>query len=186
MFPQNSFQYFIIFILLTASLDVVSSANSDCVKFGQQFDVPLRSTNVRRECTLPDGRPVCCAAVLSNSTYQEDKSLSSRGIGYSYVNSQALSAERTGSRTGRLRGEAKSRCEVTKVYEPSPQELRDYDKSVELEKYTDQQKKLEELMKYVVSEQTIANSTKWLARVKIHMQSERAPEVCNRIASSRI
>ena len=54
------------------------------MKWGGQFEVPLRSNNVRYDCTLPDGRPVCCAAVLSNSTYTEDALKLSRGVGYSY------------------------------------------------------------------------------------------------------
>jgi putative hemolysin len=162
--------YFILGFLYEILSIKRASAETDpkkCIKWGGQFDVPLRSQNVRKDCALPDGRAVCCAAVFSNISNTEDEK-SSRGIGYGYE------APRSNSILVKEVGK-KIRCDVTKVYISSPQEERDLHKSAELEKIIDQQQRLDSLLKYVTSDEMMANSTKWLARVKIHMNSEVIP-----------
>ena len=154
------------FHLATGLLIALSSAaknDKDCVKWGDQFQVPLRSKNVKLDCKLPDGRRVCCAAVIGDSTMAaKDSSKLSRGVGYEMVMPLTPDQESRG----------KSKCEVKKVYISSPQEKRDLLMSSQLQKIVSQDERLEALMKYVTSDEMMANSTKWLSRVTEHMQSE--------------
>jgi hypothetical protein len=160
-------------ILKLAALSVLSTVKcakeKDCVKFGAQFVIPLQSKNIRNDCTLPDGRPVCCAAVLSNSTYVDDHTISSRGVGYTH---HPVRMPRTSS----VKSKVKSSCLVTKTYISSPQEERDLFISLQLEKIADPEIRLEELMKYITSDEMLSNSTKWLERVSVHMRSEVVPQ----------
>ena len=157
-------------IIKFAAITVLSTVNcaKDCVKFGEQFDIPLRSKNVRKDCALPDGRPVCCAAVFSNSTNTDDPSISSRGVGYTYQPARSPRISGTKNR-------GKASCSVTKTYISSPQEERDFSMSLQLDKIVDPGIRLEALMKYVTSEEMMTNSTKWLGRISEHMKSEAIP-----------
>jgi hypothetical protein len=160
----------------------------DCVKWGGQFDVPLRSKNVRRGCTLPDGRAVCCAAVSLNTTgnigtrdagsgADAHRQYLSRGVGYNYIPPENPAIEATGKKYNK---DEMMRCEITKRYESSPQELREFEMSVHLQQITDKDKRLDALMKHVTSEDMLRNATLWLQRVTVHMDSENIPEViCN-------
>ena len=152
-----------IFLLLHA-LGLSNSAGEklDCIKWGSKFDVPLRSKNVRKDCSLPDGRPMCCAAVLSNSSYVEDGGKLSRGIGYSYQPSSISDP--------RILNE-KITCNVQKSYTSSAQEERDLLMSIQLEEISDPDERLDSLLKHVTSDEMMMNSTKWLTRISMHMQS---------------
>ena len=152
-------------ILLLHALGLSGSADEkiDCIKWGSKFDVPLRSKNVRRDCSLPDGRSICCAAVFSNSSYTEDGSKPSRGIGYSYQPSPIRDPEKL--------KEKMITCNTQKIYISSPQEKRDLFMSIELEKISDPDKRLSSLLKHVTSDEMMMNSTKWLKRISAHMQS---------------
>eukprot|EP00596_Hydrurales_sp_CCMP1899_P006798 CAMPEP_0119037586 /NCGR_PEP_ID=MMETSP1177-20130426/6029_1 /TAXON_ID=2985 /ORGANISM="Ochromonas sp, Strain CCMP1899" /LENGTH=394 /DNA_ID=CAMNT_0006999067 /DNA_START=137 /DNA_END=1318 /DNA_ORIENTATION=+ len=144
-----------------------AAANKDCVKWGGQFDVPLSSKNVRKDCNLPDGRKVCCAATITNSSSSfTDKS--SRGVGYSYEPPKRPVTVADRSR--------KVKCDVKKVYISSPQEERDLYKSSQLQQIKDSEQRLDALMKYVTSDEMMRNSTIWLARVSVHMNSAVIPE----------
>jgi len=151
---------------------VVSAAASDkkdCVKWGGQFDVPLRSKNVRRDCQLPDGRPVCCAATTTTAagdagSTDAGNEPSTRGVGYSY--------DPPGKREPLARG---TTCTVSRDYVSSPQELRELRKSHELQAIADPEQRLAALMQYVTSPEMMANATRWLARVALHMRSEASP-----------
>ena len=159
-----------ILLLTKSSLSSTAKDNKDCIKWGGQFEVPLRSKNVRKDCLLPDGRPVCCAAVLANSSHPDDSIKSSRGIGYSYTAAKLQTTAVLDTNTERSR--AKVRCDVSKIYISSPQEERDLTMSLQLEKITNPEHRLDALLKYVVSDEMVNNSTKWLTRVAAHMQSE--------------
>ena len=165
-----TYKFGIYSFLKLAAISVLSTVKcaKDCIKFGAQFDIPLQSKNVRYDCTLPDGRPVCCAAVLSNSTYKDDHTVSSRGVGYTH---HPVRAPKTSSG----KSKTKSSCSVTKTYISSPQEERDLFMSLQLNKITDPENRLEALMKYITSEEMLTNSTKWLERVSEHMRSEVVP-----------
>lgn len=134
----------------------------DCVKWGGQFDVPLRSKNVRRDCQLPDGRPVCCAATTNAD--QGDSEPSTRGVGYSY--------DPPGKREPVARG---TTCTLHREYISSPQELRELHKAHELQAIADQEQRLAALMQFVTSPEMMVNATRWLARVALHMKSEASP-----------
>jgi hypothetical protein len=158
------------FAAISVLYTVECAKDKDCVKFGAQFDIPLQSKNIRNDCTLPDGRPVCCAAVLSNSTYIDDHTISSRGVGYTHHSVQMM------TRTSSLKGKVKSSCSITKTYISSPQEERDLHISLQLDKIADTEMRLESLMKYITSDEMLSNSTKWLERVSVHMRSEVIPQ----------
>ena len=101
------------FHLATGLLIALSSAaknDKDCVKWGDQFQVPLRSKNVKLDCKLPDGRRVCCAAVIGDSTMTaKDSSKLSRGVGYEMVMPLTTDQESDRSR-GKSKCEVKARC----------------------------------------------------------------------------
>lgn len=153
-----------ILLALSSLLLAADVSGQNAVKWGNQFNVPIISANVRKDCILPDGRPVCCAAVLSNSTYVEDISKPSRGVGYSFQQTFAVSSTASVS--------AVTACEITRTYFSSPQEERDLHKSLQLELIADETERLDHLLKYVTSDEMMMNSTMWLDRVRAHMQSE--------------
>ena len=146
---------------LSVLLLAADVSGQNAVRWGNQFDVPIISANVRKDCILPDRRPVCCAAVLSNSTYVEDISKPSRGVGYSF--------EQT-SLTDSI--SAATACEITRTYFSSPQEERDLHVSLQLELISDETERLDLLLKHVTSDEMMMNSTLWLGRVRAHMQSQ--------------
>lgn len=154
--------YRILFLLNALGLSNSAGEKVDCIKWGSKFDVPLRSKNVRKDCSLPDGRPICCAAVFSNSSYVEDGSKPSRGIGYSYQPSSISDL--------RILNE-KISCSVQRTYISSAQEERDLLMSVQLEEMSDPDERLDSLLKHVTSDEMMMNSTKWLTRISMHMQS---------------
>lgn len=143
----HSFSTSVLSNLLTAS--TVGSQN--VVRWGNQFDVPIISVNVRKDCILPDKRPVCCAAVLSNSTYSEEVSKPSRGVGYSFQQTAESSSAATAVST--------AACEITREYFSSPQEERDLHKSTQLEETLDEALRLDQLLRYLTSDEMMMNST---------------------------
>lgn len=139
-------------------------AAEKCVKWGGQFDVPLDTKNIVFDCYKPDGRKVCCAAV--NQTFEL-----TRGVGTDYE--RFLHITDRESVVKRVKG----KCEVTKKYIPSQYELRDFQYAKDLESISDAEAKFDKLLTYVTSDEMIANSTRWLNRIKIHMKSEITPAV---------
>lgn len=139
----------------------VVSAQKNCVKWGNTFDVSLESGNVIRNCELPDKRKICCAAV--------DNTTVTRGVGASYI-----PLDRAGD-AGSSSSKGRSTCTVQKKYVSSPQELRELAEADRIERIPGDkdlyviEDRFHALMKYVTSEGYIRNSTMWLERVKVHM-----------------
>jgi hypothetical protein len=142
-------------------------AISDCVKWGNTFDVPLVSKNVMRDCKLPDGRAVCCAAVDPPS-YE----MFYKPVGYNY-NPFARKSRKDDNQEGI------DNCHIKKVYISSPQELRDIAIadliSLISSDHTDPQR-FSSLMRYVLSEEVQRNATKMLDRIKYHMSVDAVSE----------
>lgn len=151
--------------LILALLSRPSAAgDAPCVKWGNTFDVSLESANVIRNCKLPDGRQICCAAV-SNTT-------ATRGVGANYVPPAPVSNDN-----------GKGYCTVTKVYVSSPQELRELVEADRIDSIPGDKSsymieaRSHALLKYVTSDEYIRNSTTWLERVRVRMSSpENLPE----------
>lgn len=145
-------------LLLFFSSCYFASADTPCVKWGNTFDVSIESSNVIRNCNLPDGRKICCAAVSNTTT--------TRGVGASYVPPKPSSSDK-----------GKSVCTVTKVYVSSPQELRELAAADRIDSIPGDKSlymieaRSHALLKYVTSDEYIRNSTIWLERVKIRMSS---------------
>ena len=102
----------------------VEAADPKCVKWGNTFDVSLVSGNIKRDCKLADGRPMCCAALLNATGYTAD----SRGVGLSFLPPDVWGA---GKRAGR--SILRLKCVTAKTYIASPLELKDYKMSEEIE-----------------------------------------------------
>lgn len=129
-----------------------------CQKWGNQFDVLLQYSNIERDCKVPGHErdiPVCCAAVNTvNST---------RGVGLDFI------PDTKTKRRGKY-------CVVTKEYFSSPLELYDLALAHKLRASSEVlEERLHSFMTHVTSPETIDNSTKWLKRIKIHMESEETP-----------
>ena len=154
----------LVIIAVILSATCVANAQTPCVKWGNTFDVSLESSNVIRDCELPDKRKICCAAV--------DESIVTRGVGASYVpNENAGNLVPTSSK-------GKTSCTVQKKYVSSPQELRELAEADRIERIPGDKNaymiedRYHALMRYVTSDEYIRNSTIWLERVKHHMSSE--------------
>jgi hypothetical protein len=145
-------------------------APTKCIKWGNTFDVSLSSKNVERPCRLADGRSICCTALEDHDHFKDDYFLKPVGNNFSPAKKLNYNVKYHDS------------CTVTKKYISSPQELRDYEKSKEISKissdHTDPAR-IKALMEYVISKETITNSSLWLDRVKYHMNSKESNIVGN-------
>jgi len=136
--------------------------SSDCVKWGRQFDVSLTSENVHRGCNLPDGSKICCAAV-NNSLIE------SRGVGADTHNLRGskghafTSFVEHGHRTKHGK-EIPHRCEITKVYIPSPYENLNLQYAQYLQNITEYQPRWDNLTDILISDKMIQDSNNWLSR----------------------
>ena len=143
----------------------LAAAPQKCVKWGNTFDVSLTSKNVERNCKLPDGRSICCTATEDKDNIKDDAFL--KPVGSNYYPSKKMN----------YNVKYRESCTVTKKYIPSNQELRDLEKSKEISKissdHTDQAR-IKALVEYVISPETIKNSTLWLDRVKYYMNTKEA------------
>jgi hypothetical protein len=138
-----------------------------CVKWGNTFDVSLESKNVHRNC-FREGKPICCAAVANVTTLESE----TRGVGFSFVPTSLSFPKHARSK------ESKVSCVVSKVYISSPLEMRDLEMAKTIDnKYKSDEldNRLNALLSYVTSPETVTNSTRWLERVRLHMSSEEAP-----------
>ena len=145
------------FLVVPAAL----AANKQIV-WGHTSAALIKSENVLFDCIKPDGNKVCCAAVNQSHAW-------SRGIGIDYER-YTHSVER--KNTPR---HAFGKCEVTKEYIPSPYELRDLQYAKDLQSISDINIRRDKLLTYVTTDEMIDNSTRWMNRVKIHMESEVTP-----------
>jgi hypothetical protein len=160
--------------------------SQECVKWGNQFAVPLDGNNLRLDCKSPAGRPVCCVAMA-----EDEKQF--RGVGYGI--------EDLKDGINSIENKVKEVCTITKEYFSSPQELREFqvakriskmgatelqafkdggekeevDSGTRLPLHVHEQRKLA-LLNYVTSPESVANATKWLNRVSLHMASDSVPE----------
>jgi hypothetical protein len=147
-----------LFIVIIFFSFIALSRSDKCVKWGNVFDVPLEGNNIPLACTLPTGKPVCCEATDDISTFGS----TSRGVGNLYANLIEDGAKSASSNP--------ESCVIAKSYHSSPQEVRDFEFSVKLQKIQDFQERFTRLMDYVTSDEVVANSTRWLSRVTYHMQ----------------
>lgn len=183
---MNSPPYSLIFILIGIwfcfgedggpSLDLEGdharalAAKDNCVKWGNTFDVPIVSKNVARTCKLPDGRNICCSAnePANNGDWY------SKPIGSNY--SPAQRRKRDDEVVAK---DSAALCTIKKVYESSPQELRDLSMADRISLISDDhtnEKRFKVLTDYVLHPETLQNSTKWLERVAAHMAVDAMPE----------
>jgi hypothetical protein len=135
-----------------------------CVHWGNTFDVPLNSKNLLRPCSLPDGRPICCAAL--NNFAKNDSFAKPIGRNFHPPASTADIDEAP------IRRE---KCVIHKVYVSSPQELRDLEKAKQISTLSADHtapERLQSLVDYVFSEEMVRNATRWLDRVHDHMTAE--------------
>lgn len=143
----------------------------ETVLFGDKFG-GLESRNVLMDCISPvTGTPVCCETVIGPNT---TAALPVIGITYGMT------------QTKRKR---KLSCTLVKRYESSPQELREFFFASQLASISPSYSSIKNsygfppedferlllLKRYLQNRETIANATRWLSRVKIHMQSQIAP-----------
>jgi len=112
------------------------------VRFGDTFPNPLESKNVHLDCTF-NGLPICCGLVEESSPYNAHRSalVSTEGVG----------------------------CYVTKVYEPSPYEVKHVRKAHELASIADEKGRRDELLTFMFAD--IPDSNVWLERVRDRMLS---------------
>lgn len=130
-------------------------STSDCVHWGNKFDVPLDSNNVALNCLSPSGKPVCCEAIDETSQY----GINSRGVGNEFASVSNSIMEIADS------------CDITKEYFSSPQEIRDLDYSLRLQTIQDFDERFVKLLDYITSTEVVANSTAWLSRISYHMSN---------------
>lgn len=145
---------------------LAASNQKPCVKWGNTFDVSLSSKNLIRNCALPDGRPICCSALLNYSKADPF----AKPVGFNY---HPIASKKDYS--GFIGEKKDDRCSLHKEYISSAQELRDLAYSKIISKISDDHtdsKRLDALMKYVLSAETLRNASRWLDRVKVHMQDE--------------
>jgi hypothetical protein len=149
---------------------LATSSTVKCVKWGNTFDVSLSSKNVQRNCQLPSGKPICCAALEERDPLKEDSF--SKGVGNNYSPKRLPSTLSSST----VKGGKENTCMIEKKYISSPQELRDLAKAKEISllssDHTDE-RRVNALVDYVISEEIIKNSTLWLERVKVHMTDDR-------------
>jgi len=159
--------------------------STDSVKWGSQFAVPLDGSNVELGCTSPGGKPVCCVATSEGAQV--------RGVGYGM--------EDDANFTGIAANTAAGTCTTEKKYFSSAHEMREITVAerigkigaAELAAYNDNGQKdevdsgtrlplhvhtsrLNALLGYVTSPESVSNATTWLGRVKEHMKSELVPD----------
>lgn len=141
---------------------------------------------MQRDCKLPDGRPVCCAAVYNNvsTTITTDinpyYSLYNKGIGVNFGPSGKVVKNKV-VRNHDIPNTTiikTNKCTIYKEYISSPLELQELEIAKQIEQIPGDlntqymiQERYEALLNYVTSVQFIKNSTIWLNRVKLHMQS---------------
>lgn len=143
------------------------AVNSDCIRWGNMFDVPLEGKNVELNCKKSDGKNICCAGV--NSTHPTSNPMISRGVGVDY------DKELTFASREKVQKVTEMSCEILKTYHSSPQELRDLQKAIEIETLSTFEEKHHALLSYVTSDEVVRNSSEWLERVRQHMSSSESP-----------
>ena len=152
----------LLFLVMTLCGFIATTySQAPCAKWGNTFDVSLESSNIIRNCKLPDGRQICCAAVSNNTV--------TRGVGESYQPPSRPNFENA--------GKLRSTCTVKKVYFSSPQELRELAEADRIDSIPGDKSlymieaRSHALLKYVTTDDYIRNSTIWLNRVKHHMSN---------------
>jgi len=162
----KAFSYLSIVLILIFIIVVPTgtmAANRQIV-WGHTSAALIKSENVLFDCIKPDGNKVCCAALNQSHTW-------TRGIGIDYEKS-IHNGDRKNSV---LRHTSSGKCEMTKEYIPSPYELRDLQYAKDLQTISDISIRMDKLLTYVSMDEMIENSTRWMNRVKIHMESEIIP-----------
>eukprot|EP01041_Mallomonas_annulata_P009725 gene9725-20222_t len=141
----------------TSSSDNKSPSTNDEAKWGMSFD-GVKSKNIKLDCKYQK-MPICCEALTEkqNSSLND---LSDRDIHIT---------------------KHKGRCTTTRLYVPSPYEIRHSRKAEELSNITNNQLRKTYLMDFMSSFDEVISSLKWMERVKFHMNSN---NVYNKESSS--
>lgn len=148
------------------------------------YVVSLETHHLQRDCKLPDGRSICCAAVYNNisiADYSNTPVLHSntqvynKGIGHNFKPSRKFFKNNQNYDFNSMKSH---KCVIYKEYISSPLELYELEVAKEIERIPGDlntqymiPERYEYLMNYVTSDDFIKNSTLWLNRVKLHMQS---------------
>ncbi len=156
-----------------SSRGLAAQSERPCARWGNTFDVPLNSKNLLRPCKLPDGRAVCCSALMNytkSDSFSKPVGWNFHPSNYGAMHERREIIEESNSRVGK-----NEKCTLEKQYISSPQELRDFAKAMQISAlsvdYKDP-KRFEALINYVFSDEVVTNSTKWLIRVHEHMTSD--------------
>lgn len=160
--------------------------SENCVKWGSTFHL-IQSKNVLKECKLPSGRPICCAAVV-NHTFAEGPdagffgvSMGEKGVGLSYH--PPLTGPTSPTKHAPHSNKAlRTVCHIHKRYVSSPWELEqlavagrvDRTPNVQPSSKSDSARR-RALFDYIQSEQYVSNATRWLRRITAHMRGPEAP-----------
>lgn len=142
---------------------------SGCVRWRRGAE-GVRSQLLRRECELPGGRAVCCAAVSNTSTSTphphslphsfahsstppDDRSMQwcSRGVGLESCDMPAAWNSRAAPAS-----EESWQCTVTREYLPSRYELSHFRKAEELANIADSSERLEALIQFIASPEEVS------------------------------
>ena len=123
-------------LFLYVALIVGESAKTNCVRWKTNID-GVKSDLLQRGCNLPDGRPVCCAAVedLPSSSIMEG----GRGVGIE----------------GTLRWDKPMQCTTKKEYHPSRYEQMHFRVASSLSTIPTAEKRLEKLLQFLSSPEEV-------------------------------
>jgi len=158
---------------IEVKLDAEVQKNAAGVKFGKTFD-GLTASTVLFGCRTPNTNlPICCEAV-SNGTNEN-----SRGVGLQ-LDGYGFGVGGGGGGGGGGQQQQQAKCTIEKQYISSPQELRELSQAIAIyssvDSDWDEAKTLRQFVEYTSRPDSIANATKWLERVRVHMQSGEIPE----------
>jgi hypothetical protein len=199
--PLRLWARYLMFISICSSFAMSNpNDNNKCIKWGNTFDVPLNTKNIRLDCKKPeDGRRVCCVAVNSSMAHI------SRGVGIDYSYKTFMEASKQAQAHSQVNGMTMNKlaendlskvltsssssssssqynsnnCEVRKQYVSSPLEIHDIQLAQTIESQykldNDADKKFDSMLSYITSDSTHDISQRWLARVTAHMASESFP-----------
>lgn len=168
---------------LASSSDFNSSSSSskNLVDFKGTFATSLNQYTLNLTCNF-ESFPICCEALNSTKTSVNPNSKKheirkyrgvGNGIGENFLDDTKL---RKISHVLMLHRQ----CKVSKEYVSSPYELQQIEKSKEWlpSVIPDRQKRTDEVLKFVNSDEQLQHSLKWITLVREHMQAgEKVPPV---------
>ena len=132
----------LVLLLLTCLQHTRGQQKPNCIKWKHNFE-GVKSSNLRQECQLPDGRPVCCAAT------DEDPLSLSAGAG-------RACSRGVGAESCQLAEEEQEGCVVTREYVPSRYEQLHFRKAAELATIANFDDRLEALLQFLSSPEEVS------------------------------